>query len=110
MQSLKSAIERLASLGEVEHKPEARTTFLEFREELTRGKVRAAEKKGGRWVVNAWVKQGILLGFRLGELADKAVLSDEEQVEEIMLKKKKLQLKDKMQEIARRFRGLPARP
>jgi uncharacterized protein YdcH (DUF465 family) len=47
---------------------------------------------------------------RLGELADKAVLSDEEQVEEITLKKKKLQLKDKMQEIARRFRALPARP
>ena len=47
---------------------------------------------------------------RLGELADKAVLSDEEQVEEITLKKKKLQLKDKMQEIARRFRGLTAEP
>ena len=47
---------------------------------------------------------------RLGELADKAVLSDDEQVEEIMLKKKKLQLKDKMQEIARRFRGLTAEP
>jgi uncharacterized protein YdcH (DUF465 family) len=38
---------------------------------------------------------------RLGELAGKAVLSDEEQVEEITLKKKKLQLKDRMQEIAR---------
>ena len=38
------------------------------------------------------------------------VLSDDEQVEEITLKKKKLQLKDKMQEIARRFRGLPAQP
>lgn len=47
---------------------------------------------------------------RLGELADKAVLSDEEQVEEITLKKKKLQLKDRMQEIARRFRGLTAEP
>jgi 2,3,4,5-tetrahydropyridine-2,6-dicarboxylate N-succinyltransferase len=32
--------------------------------------VRAAEKKDGRWLVNAWVKQGILLGFRLGELAE----------------------------------------
>ncbi len=41
---------------------------------------------------------------RLGELADKPVLSDDEQVEEITLKKKKLQLKDKMQEIARRYR------
>jgi uncharacterized protein len=47
---------------------------------------------------------------RLGELADKAVLSDEEQVEEITLKKKKLQLKDRMQQIARRARGVTANP
>ncbi len=32
--------------------------------------MRAAEKIEGRWKVNAWVKQGILLGFRLGELKD----------------------------------------
>src|SRR5437899_2381387 len=70
MKSLKASIERLASLGEVERNPEARQTFLEFRGALTQGKVRAAEKKDGRWVVNAWVKQGILLGFRLGELAE----------------------------------------
>lgn len=47
---------------------EARPTFFDFRAALTRGEVRAAEKVGGHWVVNAWVKQGILLGFRLGEL------------------------------------------
>jgi uncharacterized protein YdcH (DUF465 family) len=47
---------------------------------------------------------------RLGELADKAVLSDEEQVEETTLKKKKLQVKDRMQEIARRSRGATAHP
>jgi uncharacterized protein YdcH (DUF465 family) len=47
---------------------------------------------------------------RLGELAHKAVLSDEEQVEETTLKKKKLQLKDRMQEIARRLRGATAQP
>ncbi len=68
MDSLKTAVERLASLGEVEHKPGAREVFLDFREQLTLGKVRAAEKVSGRWQVNAWVKQGILLGFRLGEL------------------------------------------
>jgi uncharacterized protein YdcH (DUF465 family) len=45
---------------------------------------------------------------RLGELAEKAVLSDAEEVEEITLKKKKLQLKDRMQEIARRHRESPA--
>ena len=70
MSKLKSAIERLASLGEVEHNPEARETFLQFRSALTRGEIRAAEPRDGKWVVNAWVKQGILLGFRLGELEE----------------------------------------
>ncbi|HXK09580.1 MAG TPA: YdcH family protein [Vicinamibacteria bacterium] len=47
---------------------------------------------------------------RLGELAEKAVLSDEEQVEETTLKKKKLQVKDRMQEISRRRRVGEAHP
>jgi uncharacterized protein YdcH (DUF465 family) len=47
---------------------------------------------------------------RLGELAEKAVLSDDEQLEESTLKKKKLQLKDRMQEIARRGRESAAHP
>src|ERR1700677_3093540 len=70
MQSLKTSIERLAALGEVEHNPEARPAFLEFRDALTQGKIRAAEKVDGRWIVNTWVKHGILLGFRLGELSE----------------------------------------
>lgn len=70
MTDLKAAIERIASRGEVEHDPEARKVFLEFREALTSGAVRAAEKRAGHWAVNTWVKQGILLGFRLGELTE----------------------------------------
>ncbi|MGB0009456.1 MAG: 2,3,4,5-tetrahydropyridine-2,6-dicarboxylate N-succinyltransferase [Candidatus Sulfotelmatobacter sp.] len=70
MQSLRISIERLAALGEVEHNPEARPAFFEFRDALTQGKIRAAEKLDGRWIVNTWVKHGILLGFRLGELAE----------------------------------------
>jgi 2,3,4,5-tetrahydropyridine-2-carboxylate N-succinyltransferase len=70
MQSLKTAIERLASLGEIEGNPEARQTFLKFRDALTRGEIRAADKRDGCWVVNTWVKRGILLGFRLGELSE----------------------------------------
>jgi len=69
MSSLKSSIERLASLGEVERNPDARQIFMDFRDELTNGKIRAAEKIDGQWTVNLWVKQGILLGFRLGELS-----------------------------------------
>src|SRR5215469_18669841 len=68
--SLQSSIERLAAQSEVEHDPEARKIFLDFRDQLTQGKIRSAEKVDGNWRVNAWVKQGILLGFRLGALAD----------------------------------------
>jgi 2,3,4,5-tetrahydropyridine-2,6-dicarboxylate N-succinyltransferase len=78
MSSLKASIERLASLGEIENDPEARRVFFEFRDALTSGNIRAAKKSGDRWVVNTWVKRGILLGFRLGELTemgDSSVLS-----------------------------------
>jgi 2,3,4,5-tetrahydropyridine-2-carboxylate N-succinyltransferase len=76
MPTLQSSIERLATLGEVESNPEARQTFLDFRDQLTQGKIRAAEKLDGQWRVNAWVKQGILLGFRLGELSKMGAESD----------------------------------
>lgn len=70
MQSLKSEIERLAALGELQRETGARATFLDFRDSLSQGKIRAAEKIDGAWKVNPWVKQGILLGFRLGELEE----------------------------------------
>jgi 2,3,4,5-tetrahydropyridine-2,6-dicarboxylate N-succinyltransferase len=66
--TLKPAIELLSKSETIRDSGEARAVFLDFRSCLTRGEVRAAEKVGGRWVVNPWVKQGILLGFRLGEL------------------------------------------
>ena len=68
LSTLKSAIERLSARKTISNPDEARPTFFDFRAALTRGEVRAAEKVGGRWIVNVWVKQGILLGFRLGEL------------------------------------------
>jgi 2,3,4,5-tetrahydropyridine-2,6-dicarboxylate N-succinyltransferase len=68
--SLKSSIERLAALEEVQRDPDARSAFLDFRDALTQGKIRAAEKINGRWIVNPWIKQGILLGFKIGELAE----------------------------------------
>jgi uncharacterized protein YdcH (DUF465 family) len=41
---------------------------------------------------------------RLQRLSDKVVLSDEEQLEETTLKKKKLQVKDRMEAIVRQAR------
>src|ERR687884_564253 len=42
--------------------------FDEFKQRLNEGRVRAAEKQGRQWRVNFWVKQGILLGFRMGRI------------------------------------------
>jgi len=69
MHKLQSEIERLASSSNLEQNDQAQTTFLAFRDALTRGELRAAEKIDGSWKVNAWVKQGILLGFRMGKLS-----------------------------------------
>src|SRR5690606_19156869 len=42
----------------------------EFLRLLNSGKIRAAEPANGDWKVNAWVKKGILVGFRVGQLKD----------------------------------------
>ncbi|HEV2326597.1 MAG TPA: 2,3,4,5-tetrahydropyridine-2,6-dicarboxylate N-succinyltransferase [Terracidiphilus sp.] len=51
----------------------AMKAFERLRDALERGEVRAAapdKKSATGWRVNAWVKEGILLGFRLGALAE----------------------------------------
>ncbi|NQV18945.1 MAG: 2,3,4,5-tetrahydropyridine-2,6-dicarboxylate N-succinyltransferase [Armatimonadetes bacterium] len=45
-----------------------RTIFEEFKHDLNEGKIRAAEKIEGKWIVNTWVKKGILIGFRMGKI------------------------------------------
>ena len=49
---------------------ESRQLFEAFIVRLDAGEIRAAEKRGDQWQVNHWVKQGILLGFRLGWIAE----------------------------------------
>ena len=53
--------------------------FAAFKQALNEGRVRAAQPCPGSptgWQVNAWVKKGILLGFRMGGVIDMSV--DEE--------------------------------
>ena len=69
--SLRERIEQLAAANKQGFSAEDFALFAEFKDALTRGLVRAAEQDGdGRWRTNAWVKQGILLGFHMGQLAD----------------------------------------
>lgn len=72
MLELQQNIERYAAMAhfDAHTRKEARKAFIEFRDALTSGKVRAAEEHEGSWQVNVWVKRGILLGFRLGDLQE----------------------------------------
>ena len=68
---LREQIEALAARESGEFSREDRTVFDEFKQALNRGEVRAAEKNAdGKWIVNSWVKQGVLLGFRMGATVD----------------------------------------
>jgi 2,3,4,5-tetrahydropyridine-2-carboxylate N-succinyltransferase len=71
--SLEGVIEALAAAGASADKGEARAAFRQLQERLGAGDVRAAEPDAASatgWRVNTWVKQGILLGFRFGDLRD----------------------------------------
>jgi 2,3,4,5-tetrahydropyridine-2,6-dicarboxylate N-succinyltransferase len=65
---MQNEIERLFNAGAVEYTDADYSLFEAFREALNRGVIRAAEPIDGEWTVNPWVKQGILLGFRMGRI------------------------------------------
>jgi 2,3,4,5-tetrahydropyridine-2-carboxylate N-succinyltransferase len=68
---LREEIEAISNRGGTEFSTQDRALFDEFKAQLNRGEVRAAERQpDGSWSVNTWVKQGILLGFRMGQLVD----------------------------------------
>src|SRR5215203_5373351 len=68
---LREQIEAIAARESNEFSRADRAVFDEFKQALNRGEIRAAEKtSGGKWLVNSWVKQGLLLGFRMGAITD----------------------------------------
>jgi 2,3,4,5-tetrahydropyridine-2-carboxylate N-succinyltransferase len=72
-EALAEDIQALSGAGEAADRERAREVFGRLRAALSAGVARAAEPDDGApggWRVNAWVKQGILLGFRFGDVAD----------------------------------------
>ena len=68
---LREQIEELAARTENRFSRADRAVFDELKQALNRGEVRAAERGiDGKWIVNSWVKQGLLLGFRMGVTMD----------------------------------------
>ena len=67
--TLQETIESSFGKNPDSYSDEDREAFFRFRDLLNNGSVRSAEPDPSAlagWRVNAWVKQGILLGFRLG--------------------------------------------
>ncbi len=70
---LQQRIENLFSAQAKEFGQEYFDAFNELKEKLNRGEIRAAAKRDQTWVVNQWVKKGILLGFRIGAITDASI-------------------------------------
>ncbi len=73
MPSLEQEVTALVAAGAGADRGQAREVFARLRAALSSGEARAAEPDAAApsgWRVNAWVKQGILLGFRYGEVVD----------------------------------------
>lgn len=71
--NLQSTIEQLYARQPDEIGDEYSRAFDEFKAALNGGRIRAAEPDVGSptgWKVNAWVKKGILLGFRIGRIVE----------------------------------------
>lgn len=67
--TLQEKIEQL--LTKSEFTAEDRASFEEFKTALRTGEIRSAEKDSeGNWQTNAWVKRGILLGFKMGKMVE----------------------------------------
>ena len=73
MPSLASQIEELFDRSAGTYSDDDRRTFQKFKDALNTGDIRAAEPHTASpsgWRVNAWVKKGILLGFRVGSIVE----------------------------------------
>lgn len=73
---MQAEIEQLFDAPPAKYAVEHFDLFERFRAGLNEGWIRAAQPDAdaaGGWRVNAWVKKGILLGFRMGSIVDMSV-------------------------------------
>ena len=67
--NLQENIEQLLTKSEFD--ADDRAVFEKFKAALRTGEIRAAERDdAGAWQTNAWVKRGILLGFKMGKMVN----------------------------------------
>jgi 2,3,4,5-tetrahydropyridine-2-carboxylate N-succinyltransferase len=70
---LEKQIEALFDAKPARYTDDDRELFFSFKHELNAGRIRSAEPdptQATGWRTNAWVKKGILVGFRMGSIVD----------------------------------------
>jgi 2,3,4,5-tetrahydropyridine-2-carboxylate N-succinyltransferase len=73
---MRADIESLFDLKPASYTEEHFALFQRFKQALNEGRVRSAEPDPSTrsgWRVNAWVKKGILIGFRMGAIVDMSI-------------------------------------
>jgi len=73
---MQTQIARLFAENPARYTEEQQRLFQKFKDALNAGEIRAAEPDPANatgWRVNAWVKKGILLGFRMGAIVDMSI-------------------------------------
>jgi 2,3,4,5-tetrahydropyridine-2-carboxylate N-succinyltransferase len=63
------AFEKRADITPHNASTPVRDAVMEAIDQLDRGEIRVAEKQGGDWIVNDWVKKAVLLSFRINDNA-----------------------------------------
>lgn len=71
--TMQQEIDRLLALPADDARKQGLAVAHGFRQALSRGQFRAAEKTGSGWRVNVWVKRGILLAFKTGIMESRSV-------------------------------------
>jgi 2,3,4,5-tetrahydropyridine-2,6-dicarboxylate N-succinyltransferase len=94
--SLEKSIEKYYDSKDLHGNDKAKAygAFKEMVSLLNSGEVRSAEKTGGAWHANAWVKKGILLGFRLGKLKNMSIDNNYRYFDKHTLRLKPLKMSD----------------
>ncbi len=81
VREIEKRVDELASTpGGAQLPEDARSVIRRLLDALEEGTLRAAEKDvlTGEWRAVAWVKRGILLGFRVGEMVDMSIRSSDD--------------------------------
>lgn len=96
---IRSVIQQLYQDNPYEYSSGDHELFRRFKDLLNKGEVRAAEPTDGGWHTVDWVKEGILVGFRMGRLTEYSINDQFRYFDKNTYPLKELQVDDGVREV-----------